>query len=194
MNWMSMSGEQALRGALFFWTVFVAVWLVMVLRLKRAKQRETSRQRMQHLLPVFIGFWLLLGRDWGVLDGRLLPRTPSVPWLGLVLTAMGVGISIWARVSLGANWSGAVTLKDDHELIRKGLYRWIRHPIYTGILLAMMGTALIRGQLRCWVGLLMVLAAFYFKARREENFLRQEFGAGFEEHAKRTGMFLPKWI
>ncbi len=194
MNWVSMNGDQALRWAIWFWTVFLAVWLVMGLRIKRAKQRETSRERMQHLIPVFLGFWLLLGRNWGVPDALGVPDTPSVPWLGLLLTAMGVALSIWARVSLGANWSGTVTLKDDHELISKGLYRWIRHPIYTGILLAMIGTALIRGHLRGWVGFLIVLAAFYFKARREEGFLRQEFGDGFEEHARRTGMFLPKWI
>ncbi len=194
MNWVSMNGDQALRWAIWFWTVFLAVWLVMGLRIKRAKQRETSRERMQHLIPVFLGFLLLLGRNWGVPDALGVPDTPSVPWLGLLLTAMGVALSIWARVSLGANWSGTVTLKDDHELISKGLYRWIRHPIYTGILLAMIGTALIRGHLRGWVGFLIVLAAFYFKARREEGFLRQEFGDGFEEHARRTGMFLPKWI
>jgi len=194
MNWASMNGEQALQWAIWFWMVFMAVWLVMGFRIKRAKQRETYRERMQHLIPVFIGFWLLFGGNWKGMNMRLVPDTPSVWWFGLVLTAAGVGISIWARVSLGANWSGVVTLKDKHELISKGLYRWIRHPIYTGILLAMIGTAVIRGQLRCWVGFLIVLAAFYFKARREEGFLRQEFGDGFEEHAKRTGMFLPKFI
>lgn len=109
------------------------------------------------------------------------------------MTALGVGISIWARVTLGANWSGLVTLKKGHELIRKGLYRRVRHPIYTGILTSFLGTELIRGHLRGWLGFAIVLASFYFKALREERFLQQEFGAGFEEHARQTGMFLPKW-
>ncbi len=148
----------------------------------------------QHLIPLLFGFWLLFGRNWNGLNMRLVPDTPAAWWLGLALTAAGVAISIWARVSLGANWSGVVTLKDDHELIRKGLYRWIRHPIYTGILLAMIGTAMIKGHLRGWLGFLVVWAAFYIKARREEGFLRQEFGDGFEEHARHTGMFFPKWI
>jgi protein-S-isoprenylcysteine O-methyltransferase Ste14 len=74
------------------------------------------------------------------------------------------------------------------------LYRWIRHPIYTGILLAMFGTAMIRGQLVGELGMAMVLTAFYFKARREERFLRDEFGPAFDEHARRTGMFLPKLV
>ncbi len=192
MNLVNMNAEGALQWAIWFWTLFMVVWVVMGLRIKRAKQRETSRQRLQHLIPLFIGFWLLLGKNWAVPNARLLPDIPSMPGLGLVLTAIGVAISIWARVSLGTNWSGTVTLKDNHELISKGLYRWIRHPIYTGILLAMIGTALIRGHLRGWLGFLIVLAAFYFKARREEGFLRQEFGEGFEEHARRTGMFFPR--
>ena len=121
------------------------------------------------------------------------PQTPGVLWAGLGLTALGVGTSIWARLSLGANWSGVVTLKKEHELVRKGLYRWIRHPIYTGILVGFIGTAMIKGHLRGWLGFAIVWLSFYIKARREETFLRQEFGEGFEEHTRNTGMFLPKW-
>src|SRR5271157_250351 len=194
MNWVSMNADQAAQWANWLWDLLVVVWLVMWFGIKRIKQRETSWERLQHLIPLFFGIWLLFGGNWNGLNMTLVPDTPIVWWLGLVLTALGVAISIWARVSLGANWSGVVTLKDDHELISKGLYRWIRHPIYTGILLAMIGTAMIKGHVRGWLGFLMVLAAFYFKARREEGFLRHEFGDGFEEHAKRTGMFLPKLI
>ena len=193
MNWGSIDAEQASRWAERLWDLLLVVWLVMWFGIKRVKQRETPWERIQHLIPLIFGFWLLFGRNWNRLNVRLVPDAPVAWWLGLVLTAAGVAISIWARVSLGANWSGVVTLKDDHELIRKGLYRWIRHPIYTGILLAMIGTAMIKGHLRGWLGFLVVWAAFYFKARREEGFLRQEFGEGFEEHARRTGMFLPKW-
>jgi protein-S-isoprenylcysteine O-methyltransferase Ste14 len=192
MNWVSMDGEQAEKLAGLLWELLGVAWLVMWFGTKKVKQRETSLERAKHLLPLFLGFWMLFERNWDVLDPRLVPNIPSVRWIGLSLTAVGVAIGIWARVSLGANWSGVVTLKDGHELISKGLYRWIRHPIYTGILLAMSGTAVIKGHLRGWVGFLIVLAAFYFKARREEGFLRQEFGARFEEHARRTGMFLPR--
>jgi protein-S-isoprenylcysteine O-methyltransferase Ste14 len=162
---------------------------------RRAKKQEKWSQYAPHVTTVVLGFWLLFGplNHWGWLNYRLLPKVPAMWEAGLVLTALGVGIAIWARLSLGANWSGMVTLKDGHELVRQGLYRWIRHPIYTGILLGMIGTAMIKGHLRGWVGLAIVFAGFYFKARREERFLREEFGAGFEEHARQTGMFLPKW-
>jgi protein-S-isoprenylcysteine O-methyltransferase Ste14 len=162
---------------------------------KRTKKLEGWGGRAQHGILVTLGFWLLFGNlsNWGSLNYRLLPNAPAIWLAGLVLTAVGVGISIWARLSLGANWSGMVTLKADHELVRKGLYRWIRHPIYTGMLLGMIGSAMIKGHARGWAGLVVVFAGFYFKARREERFLREEFGAGFEEHARQTGMFLPKW-
>ena len=192
MNWLAMDAGRASAWAEYFWMALLGVWVVMWFGIKRVKQRETSLERAQHLIPLLFGFWLLFGRNWNGLNTRLVPDTPAAWWLGLVLTALGVAISIRARVSLGTNWSGVVTLKNNHELIRKGLYRWIRHPIYTGILLAMIGTALIKGHLRGWLGFLVVWAAFYFKARREEGFLRHEFGGGFEEHARHTGMFLPR--
>ncbi|HKM82434.1 MAG TPA: isoprenylcysteine carboxylmethyltransferase family protein [Terriglobia bacterium] len=193
MNWLAMDAGRVSAWAEYMWMALWGVWVVMWFSTKSVKKRETSLERVQHLIPLILGFWLLFEKNWNGLSLRLVPDTPAAWWLGLVLTAAGVTISIWARVSLGTNWSGVVTLKDNHELIRKGLYRWIRHPIYTGILLAMIGTAMIKGHLRGWLGFLIVWAAFYIKARREEGFLRGEFGERFEEHAKHTGMFFPKW-
>ena len=91
-----------------------------------------------------------------------------------------------------ANWSGTVTIKSGHNLIRRGPYRWIRHPIYTGILLSFLGTILLQGEVRAFLGFVFVLLALYRKAKREERFLSEEFGEGFAEHAKHTGMFLPR--
>jgi protein-S-isoprenylcysteine O-methyltransferase Ste14 len=192
MSWDVINAETASHWAAYAWMGLGLVWLTARIGIKRAKKRETFAEFVLHALPVLLGFWLLFGKsdNWGWLNNRVLPAIGAIWMAGLALTALG--ISIWARLTLGRNWSSAVTLKQDHELIRKGLYRWIRHPIYTGILLGMIGTAMIRGHLRGWIGMASVAATFYFKARREERFLRQEFGAGFEEHARRTGMFLPK--
>jgi protein-S-isoprenylcysteine O-methyltransferase Ste14 len=177
------------------WMLLLFVWIVMGVKMKKVKQRESPWEFLQHAALAFLGFWLIFENTsrWAPLRQTFLPETPAVWGAGLSLTVLGVGIAIWARLSLGGNWSSAVTLKDAHELIRKGLYRWIRHPIYTGILLAAFGTALIKGQLHAWLGFAVLLGQFYFKARREERFLRQEFGPGFDEHARSTGMFLPKF-
>jgi len=190
-----LTADKASEWAGWLWSALLAVWVLLWAGMKRAKKLETPSEMLQHALPVVLGFWLLFGRleHWGWLDCRWLPNVPATWLAGLALTSVGVGLSIWARLTLGANWSGVVTLKKDHQLIRRGLYRSIRHPIYTGILLAMIGTALIKGHLRGWLGFAVILATFYFKARREEKFLRQEFGPGFDEHMRNTGMFLPKW-
>ena len=111
----------------------------------------------------------------------------------LAITVAGTALAIWARWHLGSNWSGVVTLKEGHELIRSGPYRAIRHPIYTGILLALLGTSIAVGEARGLIAVAIVLLSFYLKARREESFLSQEFGPGFTEHQRHTGMFLPKF-
>jgi protein-S-isoprenylcysteine O-methyltransferase Ste14 len=195
MHWDRLTAEAVSDWAERLWDLLLVVWFVLWFGMKKAKKREGWGERAQHGILVILGFWLLFGElpDWGWLKYRVVPNVPELWLAGLALTVVGAGISIWARWSLGSNWSGTVTLKNDHELVRTGLYRSIRHPIYTGILVGMVGTALIRGRLRGWIGVGMVLVAFYFKARREERFLREEFGQGFEEHLQQTGMFLPRW-
>jgi len=190
-----LTAENASRWASWLWTLLLAVWLLLWFGMKRAKKLESPWERLQHALPMSLGVWLLFARvgEWGWLDTRLLPRAPAVWTTGFWITALGVGVAIYARLSLGTNWSSMVTLKTGHQLIRTGLYSRIRHPIYTGILLAMVGTAMIRDHVRAWIGVAIVLFSFYFKARREERFLQQEFGQDFEAHMQRTGMFLPKW-
>jgi protein-S-isoprenylcysteine O-methyltransferase Ste14 len=188
----TISAERATQLAAWLWNALLIVWLVMWFSRKRTKKTETPWERIQHVIPVLVAFWLLFENRYPIWGARIFPDTPLVLWTGVFVTALGAGISIWARLSLGTNWSGMVTLKQGHELVRKGLYRWIRHPIYTGILVGFIGTAMIKGHPRAWVGFAVLLASFYFKARREEIFLRQEFGEGFEEHLRQTGMFLPK--
>jgi protein-S-isoprenylcysteine O-methyltransferase Ste14 len=195
MAWDGWTAGTASEWAGRLWQLLAVVWFVLWFGMKKAKKLEGWGGWAQHGILVILGFWLMFGglHNWGRLNDRIVPNRPELWVTGLALTALGVGISIWARLSLGSNWSGMVTLKNDHVLVRKGLYRWIRHPIYTGILLGMVGTAMIRGRLGSSIGVGIVLAAFYFKARREERFLREEFGSGFEEHSRHTGMFLPKW-
>ena len=193
MTWDALTAENASRWAGWLWTLLAAVWLLMWFTSKQAKKRESPLERLQHVLPMAIGLWLIFGKgEWGWLNMRVVPEVPALWIAGLIITALGVAMAIYARLSLGSNWSGMVTLKAGHELIRNGLYSRIRHPIYTGILIAMLGTAMIRSHLRGWIGLGIVLASFYVKARREERFLQQEFGEAFDAHMRQTGMFLPK--
>jgi protein-S-isoprenylcysteine O-methyltransferase Ste14 len=189
-----MSPILAMTVAKWLWSLLAIVWLVLAFANKSAKRTETLLERVLHIAPLLIAFWFLFGpvQPFSWLYAALLPSRPFLWWGGVLITALGMAISIWARLSLGTNWSGMVTLKDDHELIRKGLYRNIRHPIYTGILLGVAGTGLIHSQLRDLLCFLILYITFYFKARREESFLFHEFGPGFTKHQRDTGMFWPK--
>ena len=110
---------------------------------------------------------------------------------GAVLTAVGVGFAIWARHHIGRNWSGQVTIRREHELIRTGPYAHIRHPIYTGLIVAVAGTAIVIGEHRALTALALILLGFTFKGKREESMLENRFGPAFEEYRRRTGFFLP---
>jgi protein-S-isoprenylcysteine O-methyltransferase Ste14 len=176
------------------WMLFALYWLVSALNRKKTKRRESWFQRLAYVLPLVAAFFLLFRYEYSHtwLGTRFVPNTPMVHWLGVAIMASGVAIAFWARFHLGANWSGVVTLKQGHELIRTGPYRTIRHPIYTGILCAFLGNVVEVGQVRGLIGLLIIWLSFYGKARREESFLAQEFGPNFNEHTQHTGMFLPK--
>jgi protein-S-isoprenylcysteine O-methyltransferase Ste14 len=176
------------------WLLFGVYWLVSALKRKKTKQRESILQRFGYTVPLALGFYLLSQPQarYGWLGERFVPAGPTGEWMGVFLTASGIGVAFWARWHLGTNWSGTVTLKEGHELIRTGPYRSIRHPIYTGILLALLGTAITFGEVRSLLAVAIVWLSFYVKARREESFLSQEFGPGFAEHKQHTGMFLPR--
>lgn len=177
------------------WAVFGMYWLASALKRKRTKKRETYLDRLIYTVPLVVAFWFLFRPEahYGSLGTRFLPADRSSVWLGVALTAAGTAFAIWARWHLGTNWSGVVTLKEGHELIRTGPYRTVRHPIYTGILLALLGTAVAIGEVRGLIAAAVALASFYTKARREESFLTEEFGPAFAEHQRHTGMFLPKF-
>ena len=177
------------------WLVFLAYWFVSALKLKKVKQREGRGGRLVQIVFMAAAYGLVFndafGRGW--LGTRFLPASDAIAKIGFALAVVGVAFAIWARWHLGENWSGTVTLKEGHELIRSGPYRFIRHPIYTGMLIAFAGTVVALGEERGLISLAIALLSFYLKAKKEERFLSQEFGESFREHARRTGMFLPSF-
>ena len=177
------------------WLLFGGYWLFSALGNKKPAKRESVGQRFGHILLMAAGFFTLYGSTFrfGVLNRRFLPEESWIAWLGAVLTLVGVLFAIWARYTIGNEWSGEVQIKENHQLIRSGPYAHIRHPIYTGILLALAGTALTLGEYRAILGVTLFLIGFVRKAKKEESFLASEFGPAFDEHRRHTGFFLPRF-
>jgi protein-S-isoprenylcysteine O-methyltransferase Ste14 len=184
-----------LHLASFAWLVFLAYWSVSALKLKSIKRREPRGERLIQLVFMVAAYFLMFDDQFsrGWLTTRFVPAWPSIGKFGVTVAVVGIALAIWARWHLGENWSATVTLKEGHELISSGPYRYMRHPIYSGMLLAFVGTALALGEYRALISVGIVLVAFYTKAKKEELFLTQEFGEKFREHSRRTGMFLPKF-
>jgi protein-S-isoprenylcysteine O-methyltransferase Ste14 len=194
-NVAALNSTRALQIAGCFWIVLAVYWAVSALSQKSAKKEEHFIERLGHLAPVMFAFLLLSqsAARYGWLALRFVPERGTLDLLGLVLASAGVAFAIWARWHLGTNWSAVVSIREQHDLIRTGPYRSVRHPIYTGLLVAVMGTVLIVGEFRALIAFAMLLASFYLKARKEDVWLAREFGETFEGHAKRTGMFLPRF-
>jgi protein-S-isoprenylcysteine O-methyltransferase Ste14 len=193
-NRSNVPSEFSFPIACDIWMVLCLYWILSALRTKAVKSRESFGKRLGYVLPVALGVTLLFNSrsHYSWLGMRFAPDTIALAVTGVVLTVAGVALAMWARLVLGENWSAAVSIRKDHELIRMGPYRTMRHPIYTGMLLGLLGTALVVGEVRGILALVIVGLGFYLKARKEEALLSREFGAGFEAHAKHTGMFLPR--
>ena len=176
------------------WYVFVAYWAISWLRVKRTKTAESLNSRLATILPMVLVFELLFSNALrvGPLRLRFLPVEDWIVWSGIALTSLGVALAIWARYSIGQYWSARVTLKEGHRVIRSGPYAWVRHPIYTGILTGLLGTAMVEGQVRGIFAFLVTLAGFWVKLGIEEQMMRKAFGAEYEEYARRTGALVPR--
>jgi protein-S-isoprenylcysteine O-methyltransferase Ste14 len=177
------------------WTALALVWLVFWFASKRPAHIQSSRERWSHLALLIAGAALLLKSDWPwqVLQVKIFPDAAWIRWTGAAFALLGSAFAIWARLILGTNWSAAVQIKQGHQLIRSGPYKLIRHPIYTGILLILVGDALSIGEVRGVLAFVLIMIGFARKAKKEEALLAGEFGPAFEEHLQRTGFFLPRF-
>jgi protein-S-isoprenylcysteine O-methyltransferase Ste14 len=176
------------------WLLLMVYWIAGATRSKptrRTEWRAWSWIRLALTVFIFASLFSPAARI-GWLAQRFVPQTFALAVTGLILTALGIGLAAWARYTLGRNWSAAVALKQSHELVSTGPYARIRHPIYSGVLLGLVGTALAIGEWRALLAVVVLAASWLVKARKEEALLAEEFGEAFAVHRSRTGMFLPR--
>jgi protein-S-isoprenylcysteine O-methyltransferase Ste14 len=178
----------------YLWIVFGILWLVWGLRTKPTQLRESLGSRFSYVVATVAAYYAMFSSQipMGWMHVCIIPREPWIEAFGIALTLAGLVFAVWARAYLGGNWSSNVTVKVGHQLVRTGPYRWVRHPIYSGLILAMIGTALNRRTVRGLVAVVLLWTGFTIKSRIEERFMEATFGPEYDEYRRGTGAMVPR--
>jgi protein-S-isoprenylcysteine O-methyltransferase Ste14 len=186
------------------WVIFFAVILVGAFKTKPTVEREPFSNKLFYALPIVLAIFLLfkglssqtapgtgLKQPLYPLYVQVLPATTSIMIIGVVLTIFGLFIALWARVILGTNWSGSVTFKEEHELIEKGPYAYVRHPLYTGLLMMFLGTAVESGTLGGLIGFPFFFIGCWIKLKQEESLMTKHFGEEYTRYTTKVKALIP---
>jgi len=171
------------------WVAFSLYWEIAARNVAETKSSESRASRGLHVFLTNVAVLLQIAPIRGL--GRFLPVSSSIMVTGLAIEAGGLYLAIWARRHLGRFWSGEIAIKVEHELIRSGPYKLMRHPIYTGLLTMYVGTALVVGSWLAIIGLAVGLFAYWRKIQLEETNLRVAFGAKYEDYCRTTWALVP---
>ncbi len=177
------------------WYTVGMYWLWSARRVKPSIQTEPLAKRfVAYWLPLIAAFLLLGPGEWyshSALAEQFVPHSTSFESLGLFFCVIGAIVACWARHLLGENWSATVQLKDHHQLITRGPYKVVRHPIYLGMMFLFVGNAVLVGDWRGILAVVIVFLSFWRKLRLEEHWLSKHFGESYREYAARTHAILP---
>ena len=173
------------------WITWWIYWLISAQFTARTKSSESWPARMTHLTPLGLAFFLIFHDPHDAIVYGIAYRVRWVQAVGIAVTAAGLLFAVWARVHLGKYWSAMITLKDEHKLIRTGPYRFVRHPIYTGVLIMSFATALVESRLAGFVGVLLMFASFWIKLDIEERLMLQQFPERYAAYKQRVKRIIP---
>jgi protein-S-isoprenylcysteine O-methyltransferase Ste14 len=175
---------------LVIWYAIGALWLVMAFNTKRTIQRRGFTVRVVFLVLV-VSFLFRSHSNANEIHDLLWTATPTLAWLGVAFMVVGASFGVWARFTIGTNWSGAVTLKEDHELIQRGPYALVRHPIYTALFTMLLGSAMAYGQYETAVIFVVAVVVFTIKMRAEERLMTEAFPDEYPEYRRRVKAIIP---
>ena len=174
------------------WLAWLISWVIAALWADPVKRRAGLDAEYQSRIVLLVGTLLFFVPAHGFIGRvRLWPPSPTLAWLCVALIAIGLLFTWWARIHLGRLWSGTVTAKIDHHVVDTGPYALVRHPIYTGLLLAILATMVARGTLWAVAGAVLLTIGIVMKARLEERFLHSELGKAYDDYAGRVPMLVP---
>jgi protein-S-isoprenylcysteine O-methyltransferase Ste14 len=177
-------------ASLGLWVIFNVYWTVAAKNAAPVKSAETPGSRQLHVL-LMNGSLVLLYLPVHGLRTRFLPNAPVLAPIGLTIQAAFLLLAVSARRSLGRNWSGPVSVVADHQLVRSGPYRWVRHPIYTGMLGMYVGAAVVLGELHSLIAVAILVAIYARKIRMEERTMQGAFGAAYDAYRRDTWTWIP---
>lgn len=182
-------------GLQLCWFIVITYWFISGFSVKKLKSQESFFKRfVQYWLPLIIAIILLGPGEWfgdSLLRENFVPHSDLVGNIGLVFCVIGAFIACWSRYLLGKNWSLSVQRKENHELIQNGIYKLLRHPIYTGLLLLFIGNMIIVGDYRGIIAVILVFISFWFKLLKEEKLLIETFGNQYTEYKNGTKALFP---
>ncbi|MBO9581566.1 MAG: isoprenylcysteine carboxylmethyltransferase family protein [Sphingobium sp.] len=178
------------------WTIFWTSWLIMAFGVKKNRLEQPANERRRYTLPLLLGLLLMSNLIRTAPPLAFLARRIEGPglvlaWIGAGMAVIGLLIALWARVSLGRNWSGVVTLKEDHELVTRGPYAAIRHPIYTALILLFFALAFFIDTPVVYLGSLCILWSCWVKLKQEEALMLQQFPESYPAYMARTKRLVP---
>jgi protein-S-isoprenylcysteine O-methyltransferase Ste14 len=175
------------------WYLLGVVWLFGLLTAKPDARTQSLSSRILEIGLGSLAFSLVFTNYFrsGWTGLPFAPTSAITGAVGLFVVLIGVSFAIWARLQLGGNWSAAVSVKEGHTLIRQGPYTIVRHPIYSGLLLSLLGVAVIAGQVRGLLGVGVFFLALWLKSSMEERFMLEEFGAEYRSYQQRVKALVP---
>jgi protein-S-isoprenylcysteine O-methyltransferase Ste14 len=175
------------------WIAIFIIWMAAAVTSKRTVRRAPIGFRLaQAAMGVAAGsLFFGWGQERTPLGYFLIRRSMDSAYVGLTMTLAGLAFTLWARFVLGRNWSGTVTVKENHELVRSGPYRLVRHPIYTGFLFALLGTAIVRGDLSAFLGFALATLTLKLKSLTEESFMTDQFGEQYATYKQGVKALIP---
>lgn len=173
------------------WGAWALLWLVMAFSAKRTVQRSGGVWSWSAALATGAIYLVLRGSSGTAWDHQLAITPRAVQVLAVALVLSGLAFCAWARLTLGGNWSGAVVLKEHHELVQSGPYALARHPIYTGMLTMVLGTVLDYPAVVGYVSFAVIAVVFFFKARREERLMVEHFPDQYPAYRSRVKALIP---
>jgi protein-S-isoprenylcysteine O-methyltransferase Ste14 len=183
------------------WNLFALSWLAAALWSRRAAARPAFGLRIADGVVTVAGAWLLFFGsssysplvNYAWVEAGYWPVPAWAGWAAVAVTLSGFAFAWWARVTLGDLWSGNVSRKEGHVIVRSGPYGLVRHPIYTGIILSAFATGYAEGMAVNVAGAALITLGFWMKARLEERFLSVELGPAYAAYRAATPMLAPFW-